>query len=116
MADQDGLVQVGSELTLEEPMAQDDTLQEDLPLQSNPEVTLGAAAAMHEASPGSFDMRQMLEIIMQRMDANAQKMEERMGSRMDTNAQEMNENMQTPRGDMQNVVRNFANRTRTLRK
>ena len=63
MADQDRLVQEDSGLTLEEPMAQDDTLQEDPPLQSNPEVTLGVAAAMNEASPGSFEMSQLVEIL-----------------------------------------------------
>ena len=93
MADQDGLVQVGLELILEEPMAQDDTLQEDPPLQSNPEVTLGAAAAVHEhpqhqislpedrtipngsapdrggwAPPAPIDLSQLLEIL-----ANIQK-------------------------------------------
>ena len=37
------------------------------------------------ASPGSFDMRQMLEMLMQKMDANAQRMGVNM-QRMDVNA------------------------------
>ena len=44
MADQDELVQVGSEIMLEESMAQDNTCEEDLSLQPNPEVTLGETA------------------------------------------------------------------------
>ena len=102
---------MGLELILaqDELMAQDDTLQEDPSLQSNPVVALWVAA-VHElpphqmlpmedrtipvgsvpdcggpASPGSFDMRQMLEMLMQKMDANAQRMGVNM-QRMDVNA------------------------------
>ena len=48
MADQDELVQVGSEVILEESVAQDNTCEEDLSLQPNPEVALGATATMPE--------------------------------------------------------------------
>ena len=115
MADQDRLVQVGSELTLEEPMAQDDTLQEDPPLQSNPEVALRVAAAAHEHPPhqislsedrtipngsapdhgGSallapIDLSQLVEIL-----ANMQnQLKGDLQKQMDTNAQEMKRNMQ----------------------
>jgi len=40
---------VGLEFVLEEPMAQDDTVQEDLSLRSDPGVALGAA--VHEFPP-----------------------------------------------------------------
>ena len=96
MADQDGLVQVGSELTLEEPMAQDDTLQEDPPLQLNPEVALGVAAAVHEAPPKPYDLGQLMEML-NRMDGNMQAQRsdmQRVESRMDANAQKMNANAQ----------------------
>ena len=121
MADQDGLVQVGSELTLEEPMAQDNTGQVDLSLQPNPEVTLGAAAAVHEhplhqislpedrtipngsapdrggsAPPAPIDLSQLVEIL-----ANMQnQLKGDLQSRMDANAQEMNENMQNMKNEM----------------
>ena len=48
MADQDELVQVGSETLLEESVAQDNTCEGDLSLQPNPEVALGATATMPE--------------------------------------------------------------------
>jgi len=48
MEDQDRLEQVGFELVLQESVAQDDTLQEDPPLQSNPDLALGVAAAVYE--------------------------------------------------------------------
>ena len=127
MADQDKLVQVGSGLTLVEPMAQDDTLQEDPSLQSNPGVALGVAAAAHDlpphqmppmedrtipvgsapdhggpASPASFDMRQMLEMLMQKMDVNAQRADAN-ARRVDANAQRMDANMQAQRDDMQTL-------------
>ena len=46
------------------------------------------------APPGSFDMRQMLELLMQRMNANAQ--------RMDANTQAQRRDMQALKGDLQN--------------
>jgi len=46
MADQDELVQVGSEIILEESVAQDNTCEGDLFLQPNPEVALGATVTM----------------------------------------------------------------------
>ena len=95
MADQDGLVQVGSELTLEELVAQDITI----PVGSAPDR---GGSALLSAPP--FDMSQMMEMLINKMDANLQRMEKR----MDVNTQVL-------RGDMQNVVRNFANGTTTLR-
>ena len=110
MVDQDGLVQVGSELMLGESMAQDNTGQEDLFLRLNPEVALGAAAAVHEhplhqispmrdraipagsepdhggsAPPRPLDMSQLVEIL-----ANIQnQLKGDLQSRMDANAQHM---------------------------
>ena len=113
MADQDGLVQVGSETLLEESMAQDNTRQEDLSLRSDPEVALGAAAAVHEhpqhqisptedrtipvgsapdhggsALPRPLDMSQMVEMI----------------------SQALRGDMQTLRGEMQSMGINRENR------
>ena len=90
MADQDELVQMGSETMLEESLAQDDSFEGDLSLQPYPEVTLGATAPMLEdplhqipptedraipigstpdhsrsASPKPFDMNQLVEILTQ---------------------------------------------------
>ena len=45
------------------------------------------------ASSGSFDMCQFLKIMRNMMDANAQKMEERMRSQMNANAQKIEERM-----------------------
>ena len=83
MVDQDGLVQVGSELTLEVPVAQDITI----PVGSAPDH-FGSAPL----SAPPFDMSQMMEMLMERMDANVQRME----SRMDAN-------VQTLRGEMQSM-------------
>ena len=88
MADQDELVQVGSDIMLKESVAQDNTCEEDLSLQPNPEVALGASATIPEdplhqisptenlaspvgstpdhggsASPKPFDMGQMVEML-----------------------------------------------------
>jgi len=117
MVDQDGLVQVGSELMLGESMAQDNTMQEDLSLRSDPEVALGVAAAVHEhplhqispvqdkaipvgstpdrgGSAPPFDMSQMMEMIKQIMDGNTAQRSDM--QRMDANMKEM-------KGEMQNM-------------
>ena len=105
MADQDGLVQVGSETLLEESMAQDNTRQEDLSLRSDPEVALGAAVAVHghplhqifptedrtipvgstpdrsgSAPPRPLDMSQMVEIISQALRGDMQTLRVQMQS------------------------------------
>ena len=105
MADQDRLEQVGFELVLQESVAQDDTLQEDPPLQSNPDLALGVAAAVYEtpvhqivpsedrvipagsahhhggpAPPRPFGLGQLMEMITE--------MKGDLQSRMDGNAKE----------------------------
>ena len=83
-------------------MAQVDTLQEDPPLQLNPEVALGVAAVVHEALPKPFDLGQLMEML-NRMDGNMQAQRSDMESRMDANAQKMNANAQAMKEDLQDL-------------
>ena len=126
MADQDGLVQMGSEIMLEDSVAQDTFFQGDLSLQPYPEVTLGATMTatmlghpLHQISPtedrtipiGStldhsksalpkpFGMDQIMEIMkrmMERMDLGENRMKREM--------QNMGINLQTQmNGNLQNM-------------
>ena len=112
MADQDELVQMGSETMLEDSMAQDDSFEGDHSLQPCPEVTLGATATatmlghpLHQisptedraipmgsipnhsrsASPEPWDTNQMVEMIKQMMELgrNQQGMMKQMMERME---------------------------------
>ena len=123
MEDQDRLEQVGFELVLQESVAQDDTLQEDPPLQSNPDLALGVAAAVYEtpvhqivpsedrvipagsahhhggsAPPRPLDMSQLVEVL-----GNMQNVIINLGSRMDANTQTMEANAQEMKGNMQTM-------------
>ena len=51
MAGQDELHQVGVEIMVKEPVAQDTPMQEDVPPQPNPEVAMGAGAAANNPPP-----------------------------------------------------------------
>ena len=51
MAGQDELEQVGVEIIVKEPVAQDTPMQEDVPPQPNPEVAMGAGAAANNRPP-----------------------------------------------------------------
>jgi len=62
MAGQDGLEQVGSDLSLKESMVYDDTsMQEDAPPRSDPEVVMGAGVAAYDPPCIKFPSRPLAD-------------------------------------------------------